>query len=146
MIDMHTRMKKKRKKKRNIKKEKKKFWKKRKRKHLEKEKQEILKGTKNRKKIYIYIMFVSVTHGHEVEDMINIIPVTRSEICCDEVSQGTVSRILRGRDTCSHSKVEHCCWEKRWLCWEVGMWSTGDQLHFDVFYTCSCVGNYFCTK
>ena len=38
-----------------------------------------------------------------------------------------------GWDTCSHAKVEHCYWEKLWLCWEVRMRSTEDQLHFDVW-------------
>ena len=40
--------------------------------------------------------------------------------------------------------MEHCYWEKQWLCWEVRMWSTEDQLHFDD--KCSWVGNYSCTK
>ena len=31
-----------------------------------------------------------------------------SDNCSDEVTQRTVNRILQGRDTCSHSKVEHC--------------------------------------
>ena len=42
-----------------------------------------------------------------------------SENCSDEIAQRTVNRILRGRDTCSYSKVEHDYWEKWWLCWEV---------------------------
>ena len=41
---------------------------------------------------------------------------------------------FRGRDTYSHLKMEHCYWEKRWLCWEIGMWFTEDQLHFDEWY------------
>ena len=43
-----------------------------------------------------------------------------------------VMRILRGRDTRSYSKVEQCYREKQKLCWEVGMRSMEDQLHFDV--------------
>ena len=50
----------------------------------------------------------------------------------------TVNQIFWGRDTCSHSKVEHCYWEKWWLCWEVGMWCTEDQLHFDVWFMFLC--------
>ena len=57
------------------------------------------------------------------------------ENCSDEeVAQRTVNRILRGRDTCSYSKVEHYNREKRWLCRQVGMWSIEDQLHFNVWY------------
>ena len=52
----------------------------------------------------------------------------------DEVAQRTVNRILQGRDTCSNLKVEHCYWEKQWLCWKVRMWSTENQLYFDVWY------------
>ena len=40
-----------------------------------------------------------------------------SENCSDEVAQRTVNRILWGRDTCSHLKVEHCYWEKQWPSW-----------------------------
>ena len=61
-----------------------------------------------------------------------------SEICSEEVAQRTVNRILWGRDTCSHSKVEHCYWQKQWICGEVGMRSTEDQLHFDVWYMFLC--------
>ena len=61
-----------------------------------------------------------------------------TENCCDEVSQRIVNRILRGRDISSHSKVEHCYWEKRWLCWEVGIRSIEDKLHFDVWYVFLC--------
>ena len=35
--------------------------------------------------------------------------------------------------------MEHCHWEKRWLCWEERVWSTEDQLYF---YACSYVVNY----
>ena len=56
----------------------------------------------------------------------------------------TVNRIFQGKDTYSHSKVEHCYWEKQWLCWEVGMWSRA-QLHFDIWHM-FFVGNYSCTK
>ena len=61
-----------------------------------------------------------------------------SESSGDEVAERRVNKILWGRDTCSHLKVEHCYWEKWWLCWEVGMWSTDDQLHFDVWCMCLC--------
>ena len=44
-----------------------------------------------------------------------------SENWSEEVSQRTINQILRGRDTCFHSKVKHCYWEKRWLCWLEGM-------------------------
>ena len=50
----------------------------------------------------------------------------------------TVNRILRGKDTCSHSKVEYCYWRKQWLYWEVGMWSTEDWLHLGVWYLFLC--------
>ena len=49
-----------------------------------------------------------------------------------------VNRFLQDRDTCSHLKAEYCYWELRLLCWEVGMWSTEDQLHFDVWYMFLC--------
>ena len=61
----------------------------------------------------------------------------------DKVAQRTVNKIIWSRVTCSHLKVEHWYWEKWWLCWEVGMWSTEDILMHD---TSSCVGNYYCTK
>ena len=38
----------------------------------------------------------------------------------------------------SHSKVKHCYWEKRRLCWKIGMWSTDNELHFDVGYKFLC--------
>ena len=57
-----------------------------------------------------------------------------SENCSDNVVQRTVNRILRGKGICFHLKVKHCYSEKRWLCWEVGMWFTEDKLHFDVWY------------
>ena len=53
-----------------------------------------------------------------------------SKNCRDEVVQRTVKRILRGRDTCSHSKVWDYYWEKQWLCCEVRMRATENQLHF----------------
>ena len=56
----------------------------------------------------------------------------------DEVAQRTVNRILQGRDTYSHSKEKYCYWEKRWLCRRIVMWSTEDQLHFDVWYMFLC--------
>ena len=61
-----------------------------------------------------------------------------SENCSDEVAQRTVNWILWSRDTCSHLKVEQCNLEKRWLCWEVGMWSTENHLHLGVWYTRQC--------
>ena len=61
-----------------------------------------------------------------------------NENCTEEVAQRTVKRILRSRDAYSHSKVKHCYEEKRWLCWEVGMWFTENQLYFDVWYMCPC--------
>ena len=48
----------------------------------------------------------------------------------DEVPQRTVKRILRGRDTCSHSNIEDYCPEERWLCWEVEIGFRKDHLHF----------------
>ena len=68
-----------------------------------------------------------------------------SENCCFEAAQRTVNKILRGKDTCSHSKVEYWYREKQWLCWEVGMRSTEEQLHL-MSDTYSCVSNYFFTK
>ena len=53
-----------------------------------------------------------------------------SENCSHEVAQRTVDRILRDRDTCSHSKGEYCYREKRLLCWEAEMWSIENQLLF----------------
>ena len=55
-----------------------------------------------------------------------------SENCNDEVAERTVKRILWDMDTCSHSEVKLCYWEKRWLCWEVGIWPTEIQLHVPV--------------
>ena len=60
------------------------------------------------------------------------------EYCRDKVAQRTVKRILRGRDTCSHSKVKHCYREKRWLCWEVGMWATEEKVNLDVWNMFLC--------
>ena len=52
----------------------------------------------------------------------------------------TVKRILRGWNTYSHSKVEHCYWEKRWL-----MRSRDVIQRRPVSFWYSCVGNYSCT-
>ena len=49
----------------------------------------------------------------------------------DEEVKTAVMKRLKEQSTefykagiCSHiQKVEHCSWEKWWLCWEVGMWS-----------------------
>ena len=54
------------------------------------------------------------------------------------VAKRAVNRILQGRYTCSYLKVKHWYWEKRWQGWEVGMWSTEDQLHFDLLYMFLC--------
>ena len=61
-----------------------------------------------------------------------------SENFCDEVGQWIVNRILRGWDTCSYSKAEHCFWEKQWLCRETEIGSIEDQLNFDVWYIFLC--------
>ena len=56
---------------------------------------------------------------------------------------------FRDRDTCSHSRVEHCYWEKQWQCWEVWMWSTflyKIYVHILMYDTCLSVGNYSCAK
>ena len=56
-----------------------------------------------------------------------------NENCGEVVAQRTVNRILRDRATYSYETAEHCHWKKQWLCWGVGMWSTEDQLRFDVW-------------
>ena len=61
-------------------------------------------------------------------------PWRGSENWSDQGAKRTVNRILRGRDACSRFKVDHCYWEKRWLFWEVRMWSTEDLLPFDIGY------------
>ena len=53
-----------------------------------------------------------------------------SENCSDKVTQRTVNRILQGRETYSYSKVGQCYWEKCWLDWEKGMWSTENKFQF----------------
>ena len=61
-----------------------------------------------------------------------------SKNCSDEVARKTVNIILRGKDTCSHSKVQHFYLQKWWLCWEVRVWSAKDWFDFDVQYTFLC--------
>ena len=94
-----------------------------------------------------YILISLPRHWHnvclinpfkEAEEMINILPWWASENCNDEMAQKTINRTLRGKDTCSHSKVEHCYRNKWRLCWEVGMWSTEEQLHFYVYNMFLC--------
>ena len=58
--------------------------------------------------LYIYIYIYIYTHNVCFLNSLSWGLLRRSENCSDELAQRTVNRILRGRDTCSHSKVEHC--------------------------------------
>ena len=63
-----------------------------------------------------------------------------SKNCSDQVAQRKVNRILRGRDTCSHSLLRET----------VTMLRSRDVIHrWPALFWCirrSCVGSYFCTK